>query len=124
MLDRFRHDPAKIVSFAASATPAQYAELAPSVFEFASRKDPLAVALVQETADAAARIIDRLVDGRAALISLIGGLAQPLAPWLPCRVHNFLTQPQSDPLEGAILLARRAFQRDREPQETRRSSAA
>ena len=124
MLDRFRHDPAKIVSFAASATPAQYAELAPTVFEFASRKDPLAVALVQETADAAARIIDRLVDRGAALISLIGGLAQPLAPWLPCRVHNFLAAPQSDPLEGAILLARRAFRRDREPQETRRSSAA
>jgi glucosamine kinase len=124
MLDRFRHDPAKIVSFATRATPAQYAELAPTVFEFASRKDPLAVALVQETADAAARIIDRLVDGRAALISLIGGLAQPLAPWLPCRVHNFLAAPQSDPLEGAILLARRAFRRDREPKKTRRSSAA
>ena len=124
MLDRFRHDPAKIVSFAGPATAARSAELAPTVFEFASRKDPLAVALVQETADAAARIIDRLVDGRAALISLIGGLAQPLAPWLPCRVHNFLAAPQNDPLEGAILLARRAFRRDREPKKTRRSSAA
>ena len=124
ILDRFRHDPAKIVSFAASATPAQYAELAPLVFEFALRKDPLAIALVQETAYAAARIIDRLVDGGAAPISLIGGLAEPLAPWLPSRVRSFLAAPQSDPLEGAILLARRTVQRDREAQETRRSSAA
>lgn len=124
ILDRFRHDPAKIISFAAGATPAQYAEFAPLVFEYASRKDPLAIALVQETADAAARIIDRLVAGGASLISLIGGLAEPLVPWLPSRVRSFLAAPQSDPLEGAILLARRAVQSNREPQEIRRSSAA
>jgi glucosamine kinase len=124
ILDRYRRDPANIVSFAASATPAQYAELAPLVFEYASRKDPLAVELVKETADSAARIIDRLIAGGAAAISLIGGLAEPLTPWLPSRLRSFLAAPQSDPLDGAILMARHDVQSRRECQETQRSSAA
>ena len=124
ILDRYRRDPSRIVTFAASATPAQYAELAPLVFEFASRKDPMAVELVQEAADAAVRIIDRLIIGGASAISLIGGLAEPLRPWLPSRLRSFLSAPQSDPLDGAILMARQDFESRREPQETQRSSAA
>jgi glucosamine kinase len=124
ILDRYLRDPAKIVSFAASATPAQYAELAPLVFEYASRQDSLAVELVQEAAEAAVRIIDRLIAGGASAISLIGGLAEPLAPWLPSRLRSFLSAPQSDPLDGAILMARQAVQSGREARETQRSSAA
>jgi len=124
ILDRYRRDPAKIVAFASSATPAQYAELAPLVFEYASRRDPLAVELVQEAADAAARMIDRLVAGGVSAVSLTGGLAEPLMPWLPSRLHDFLTAPQSDPLDGAILMARHELQRRRECPETQRSSAA
>jgi glucosamine kinase len=124
ILDRYRHDPSRIVSFATSATPAQYAELAPLVFEYASRKDPLAVELVQEAADAAVRIIDRLIAGGASAISLIGGIAEPLRPWLPSRLHNFLSAPQSDPLDGAIFMARQDYQSRRGSQETQRSSAA
>ena len=124
ILDRYRRDPAKIVAFASNATPAQYAELAPLVFEYASRRDPLAVELVQEAADAAARIIDRLVAGGVSAVSLIGGLAEPLMPWLPSRLHDFLAAPQSDPLDGAILMARHELQRRRECPETQRSSAA
>ncbi len=124
ILDRYRCDPAKIVSFAASATPARYAELAPLVFEYASRNDPLAVELVQEAAEASVRIIDRLIAGGASAISLIGGLAEPLTPWLPSRLRSFLSTPQSDPLDGAILMARQAVQSDREAQVTQHSSAA
>jgi glucosamine kinase len=124
ILDRYLRDPAKIVSFAASATPAQYAELAPLVFEYASRQDSLAVELVQEAAEAAVRIIDRLIAGGASAISLIGGLAEPLTPWLPSRLRSFLSAPQSDPLDGAILMARQAVQSGREARETQRSSAA
>jgi glucosamine kinase len=124
ILDRYRRDPANIVSFAASATPAQYAELAPLIFEYASHNDPLAVELVQEAAEAAVRIIDRLIAGGASAISLIGGLAEPLASWLPSRLHSFLSAPQSDPLDGAILMARQAVNSGREARETQRSSAA
>jgi glucosamine kinase len=124
ILDRYRRDPAKIVAFATSATPAQYAEFAPLVFEYATRGDPLAVELVQETAEAATRIIDRLIAGGATAVSLIGGLADPVMPWLPSRLREFLASPQSDPLDGAILMARHDVQSRRESEQARRSSAA
>src|SRR6476659_10874279 len=82
ILERFDWDPAKIVCFASTATPADYAELAPLVLEYASREDPLAIAIVREAADAATRIIERLKDVGCPAISLIGGLAAPLTKWL------------------------------------------
>jgi glucosamine kinase len=124
ILDRYRRDPTKIVAFATSATPAQYAEFAPLVFEYATRGDPLAVELVQETAEAATRIIDRLIAGGATAVSLIGGLADPVMPWLPSRLREFLASPQSDPLDGAILMARHDVQSRRESEQAQRSSAA
>ena len=109
IFDRFGGDPAKIVRFASRATPALYAEFAPLVLQYASLCDSLAVTLVQETAEAATVIIDRLADAGAPAISLVGGLAKPLLPWLPPRIRGLVTEPQSDALDGSILMARRAF---------------
>jgi glucosamine kinase len=109
ILERFGWDPVKIVCFASRATPADYAELAPLVLEYASAKDPLAIAIIQEAADAATRIIERLKDVGCPAISLIGGLAEPLSEWLPSHVRSLVSAAQSDPLDGAILMARRAF---------------
>ena len=109
ILERFEWDPAKIVCFASSATPADYAKLAPLVVEYASAKDPIAVAIIQEAADAATRIIERLKDVGCPAISLVGGLAEPLSEWLPSHVQSVLSAAQSDSLDGAILMARRTF---------------
>lgn len=109
ILDRFEWDPAKIVCFASKATPADYAELAPLILEHASAKDPLAVAIVEEAAEAAACIIDRLVDVGAPTVTLMGGLAAPLTPWLPDRVRGCLSEAKGDSLDGAILMARQTF---------------
>ena len=109
ILDRFEWDPARIVCFASKATPADYAELAPLVLEYASAKDPIAVGIIQEAADAAVQIIERLKDAGSPAISLIGGLAEPLTAWLPSHIRGLLSVAQSDPLDGAILMARSAF---------------
>jgi glucosamine kinase len=109
ILDRFEWDPARIVCFASRATPADYAELAPLVLAYASAKDPIAVGIIQEAADAAVQIIERLKDAGSPAISLIGGLAEPLTAWLPSHIRGLLSVPQSDPLDGAILMARSAF---------------
>ena len=60
-------------------------------------------------ADAAVRIIERLMDAGSPAISMVGGLAEPLTAWLPSRIRDRLAGAQSDPLDGAILMARRAF---------------
>jgi len=109
ILERFEWEPARVVCFASSATPADYAELAPLVLAYASTKDPIAVGIIQEAADAAARIIERLKDAGSPAITLIGGLAEPLSEWLPSHVRSALSAAQSDSLDGAILMARRTF---------------
>jgi glucosamine kinase len=109
ILDRFTFDPSRIVRFAATASPAEYAQFARLVLKHASSGDHLAVALVQEAAEAAAKMIARLIDVGAPAVTLLGGLAAPLTPWLPKSVHGHLCEPKSDPLEGAILMARRSF---------------
>jgi glucosamine kinase len=109
ILERFEWDPARIVCFASRATPADYAELAPLVLAYASAKDPIAVGIIQEAAYAAVQIIERLKDAGSPAISLIGGLAEPLTAWLPSHIRGLLSVPQSDPLDGAILMARSAF---------------
>lgn len=109
ILTRFNWDPAKIVAFAAHASSADYARFAPLIFKYASAEDTLAVALVSEAAEAAVSIVDTLLAAGAPTVSLIGGLAEPLLPWLPPRLSDFITPAQSDPVDGAILMARRAF---------------
>jgi glucosamine kinase len=109
VLECFAWEPTRIVAFATKATPAEYAEFAPLVLECASAGDRLAVALVEEAAEAAAHIITRLVDSGAPVVTLIGGLAKPLGPWLPANVRGYLCEPKSDPLAGALLMARQAF---------------
>jgi len=109
ILTRFDGDPTQIVTFAAKASSADYARFAPLIFKYAAEQDPLAIALLNEAAAAAASIIDALRAAGAPTVSLIGGLADPLSTWLPCRLCEFLTRPQSDPADGAILMARMAL---------------
>jgi glucosamine kinase len=109
ILERFEWDPEKIVCFASRATPADYAELAPLVLAYASANDPIAVGIIQEAADAAARLIERLKEVGSPAIALIGGLAEPLTAWLPPHIRGLLSEAQSDSLDGAILMARCAF---------------
>ena len=110
LLTRFNRDPSRIVSFAASASSADFARFAPLIFKYASAQDPLAINLV-EAAEAAVSIIDRLLAVGAPAVSLIGGLAEPLLSWLPARLSGVITPPQADPADGALLMARRAFLR-------------
>jgi len=109
ILTRFDGDPTQIVTFAAKASSADYARFAPLIFKYAAEQDPLAIALVNEAANAAASIIDALQEAGAPTVSLIGGLADPLSTWLPRRLCDFITRPQSDPADGAILMARLAL---------------
>jgi glucosamine kinase len=109
MMNRFEWDPAKVVSFASKASAADYAKFAPLVFHYASAQDPVAVALVEEAAAAAGKIVERLLSVGAPIVSLIGGLAEPLMRWLPRDLCSHIRTPKSDPADGAILMARRAF---------------
>ena len=87
------------------APPGRYAELAPLVVEHAMKGDREGVAL----ASAAGREIDALaslLDPSASIpLSLVGGLAEPLAPFLPERLKHRVRPAEADAIMGALSLA-------------------
>jgi glucosamine kinase len=111
ILDRFDRDQNKMVTWGDQARPTDFAQLAPLVLEHAARGDALGKEVMEHAAAGAARLAQRLLDVGAPRIALLGGLAAPLAPWLPQAIRTKLVQPEADALDGAILLARQAAER-------------
>ncbi|MDJ1158172.1 BadF/BadG/BcrA/BcrD ATPase family protein [Chelatococcus sp. SYSU_G07232] len=108
LLRAFDNDPETIIDWAKEARPADFARFVPQVFAYAEMRDPLGLALIGQAASDVARIGERLLDAGAPGICLIGGLAEPLRPWLPPPLQAKLVAAASDAMDGAILLARRA----------------
>ena len=107
ILDDFQRDPEPAVAWAATAKPADFARYVPTVFDWAARRDPLALALLSEAGAAVGRMVTRLLECGAPAVCLVGGLAGPIAPWLAPPLRAALVPPAADPIDGAILLARR-----------------
>ncbi|MFO1057687.1 MAG: BadF/BadG/BcrA/BcrD ATPase family protein [Dongiaceae bacterium] len=61
VLAEFRRDPEQIVPWAAAAKAADFARLAPLVLQHAESRDPLAMALLAETAGHVGRMVERLL---------------------------------------------------------------
>jgi len=108
VLNRFGRDPEQMLNWAMGATKTDFARFAPLVFEHAGKGDLLGLALVEEAAAHITRMIARLLDSGAPSVALIGGLAEPLAPYLPAASRRHLVAPLADAADGAILMARRA----------------
>ncbi|NNE86104.1 MAG: ATPase [Alphaproteobacteria bacterium] len=87
------------------AASTKYAALAPLVIDCAGRDDPAAL----ELAAAAGKEIDALAvaldPARVIPLSLVGGLAEPLAPYLPAPLRNWVRAPHDEPIAGALMLA-------------------
>jgi glucosamine kinase len=109
LLARFGGRRDAIVDWAQRATPDDYGRLAPLVLDHARAGDPLGLALVADAAAEIARIAERLLAAGVPTVALVGGLAEPLQPWLPAALSARLAAPQGDALDGALLMARRAF---------------
>jgi len=97
--------PVDIVDWSEKATPADYAALAPAVFQFADAGDPAALALTSRLALDCALYIDGLIALGAPHVCLLGGLAARVRPLLPNRLAPHMAEPKGDPLDGALLLA-------------------
>jgi len=106
LLARFDNDPSKIVTWADAARPTDFAKLAPQVLEHARRGDALGVAVIEAAAAGLARMAKRLLDVGAPNLCLLGGLAEPMRPFLPQEIQAKLAAPEGDAVEGALRLAR------------------
>ncbi|MSO70709.1 MAG: ATPase [Alphaproteobacteria bacterium] len=88
------------------APSTRYAELAPIVLAHAAKGDAGAVALLTAAGHQLDRLASALDSSRAVPLALLGGLAAPLAPYLPPALTSWARAPRGDALDGALALAR------------------
>ncbi len=90
------------------ATPKDYGQMAPLVFESASKGDVNGMKIVIEGAAAISNLGRALLARGARQICLLGGLSQVYPPLLDADVKRCLVSPIADALDGAIMMARKA----------------
>lgn len=108
ILAEFQRDRDAFADWARHALPRDYARYAPRIFAAAAEGDRYGIELVQEAAHAVARLAKELLARGAPCIAPVGGLAKPLAPYMPEDLKAHLIAPKRDALDGAIMMARRA----------------
>lgn len=108
VMARFDHEPAKAIAWMDAATATDYATFAPMVLRHAEQGDAAARQIVQSGAEQIDTLIRRMLDFGAPLVTLLGGLSGPVAPWLAPDVRRRLKPADGDAVSGAIILARMA----------------
>jgi len=103
---QFNNQPGRVVKWNKQARPADYAALAPSVFDAGEKGDAAATALLQHQAEDIERFIARIVVAGGERLALLGGLSGSMMPWLSQSTRALITEPSGDALYGAYLLAR------------------
>ena len=106
VLDAFDHDPYQAVAWSEEARPADYAAFAPIVMRHANHGDPVGRRIVERAADAIGDLLDLFLARGIDRLSLVGGLADAIAPWLTPDLRERLKRPDADAAAGALLVAR------------------
>lgn len=107
VMQRFGHDPFEAVAWMDRATATDYAALAPLVLRHADQGDPMGRRFVQTAASHIDSLIRSLLAKGAVEVSLLGGLASPLEPWLAPDVRRKLKPADGDAISGALFVARK-----------------
>lgn len=105
LMAHFDDQPEVLLTWATTATPAQWGQFAPQIFAAAQQEDTRALELVQACAAQTTRMIHHLTDNGRWTVALMGGLAVPIHPWLDASVRRLIVAPQGDALSGALQLA-------------------
>jgi glucosamine kinase len=106
VLDAFDHDPYQAVAWSEEARPRDYAAFAPIVIRHANHGDPVGRRIVERAADAIGDLLDLFLARGIDRLSLVGGLADAIAPWLTPDLRERLKRPDADAAAGALLVAR------------------
>lgn len=109
IMSRFKSEAEQLVTWAATARPGDYGKFVPVIIEHAQTGDSVARDLLHESGTDICLLVEALLAKGAPNVALVGGLAGPIQPWLPERIRPLLVKPKGDPLDGALMLARRHF---------------
>ena len=106
VLGAFEHDPYQAVAWSEEARATDYAAFAPIVMRHANQGDPVGRRIVERAADAIGDLFDLLLRRGIDRLSLVGGLADAITPWLTPDLRARLKPPDADAAAGALLVAR------------------
>jgi glucosamine kinase len=95
-----------LVSLTLEAKPAFYASIAPLVLKLATSQQEDALLLVNQAATYINKICQRLLNGNQDRLSLIGGITQPLLPYLDSQLQTIIQPALATPEQGAILYSK------------------
>ncbi|MCH8182684.1 MAG: N-acetylglucosamine kinase [Proteobacteria bacterium] len=109
IMGEFESRAEQLVTWAATARPGDYGKFVPDIIDHAQAGDAVARGLLHETGEDVCLLVEALLAKGAPDVALVGGLAGPIRPWLPERIRPLLVEPKGDPLDGALMLARRRF---------------
>ncbi|MCU9846859.1 ATPase [Defluviimonas sp. WL0024] len=98
---------AGITAFGLSASPAEYAALAPDIVAAATAGDAVAGRLMGEGAAYVERATAALGLAEGEPLCLAGGLGPAYAAWLPPALAERIVAPKGSALDGALALAAR-----------------
>jgi glucosamine kinase len=101
----FGDDPHAIVRWTHTASPRDFASLAPHVFDYAAQGDTAAAELLRLAAGHIDALARRLLEVGSERLALVGGCAPFLTPRLSRETRLHLIEPAGDALSGAIKLA-------------------
>lgn len=111
LLDRFGHDPGRVVQWMDRATATDYATLAPVVVRHVDDGEPVARRIMQDAAASIDTICRALLERGAPRLSLLGGLGSVMEHWLAPDLRRRISPQIGDALDGAAILAGRAPQK-------------
>lgn len=94
-----------LTELALNAKPAYFASFAPLVFKM--KDDPVAQTILTQAAQFITRYIDHLAQLGYQRITLMGGTAKAITPWLSNTTQSYLCDAQYSPEQGAIQLAKK-----------------
>ena len=112
---RFEQDPHAILQWTINAAPRDLGSFAPLVVQHAAQNDRVGRELMKNAAHHIDALAERLIAVGTQQLSLLGGLAEHVAPWLSLATKAHLIPPKGDALEGALHLARQTAVRARSP---------
>ncbi len=112
VLAAFDHDPYQAVAWSEQATATDFAAFAPIVLRHASQGDPIGRRIFERAADSIGDLLDMFLREGIERLSLVGGLAGAITPWLTPDLRDRLKPPDADAAAGAALAARQRLRID------------
>jgi len=94
-----------ILEWLNDAGPTEFASLAPIVIDCANKGDDFAINLLIEAGFEIEALASVMQEANKMPLSLVGGLAEPLTPYLPQSLRTRIKKPVGDPIDGALFIA-------------------